>query len=143
MGDRGLNTSLWAAGSNREAQFTPRPGDWTCPSCDFSNFRRRKECFRCSFMPTSAGFKDNAAEKHGYRTPDIMPSSQDLDPQGGIESHKAIRGINPELTKTPTLHIRRVNNERAGLYTSRWAPRNSRGRPNVSEGGEVWTKVLL
>ncbi|KAK5733728.1 Asparagine-rich protein (ARP protein) [Elasticomyces elasticus] len=27
----------------------PRPGDWTCPSCGFSNFQRRIACFRCSF----------------------------------------------------------------------------------------------
>ncbi|KAF2743209.1 hypothetical protein M011DRAFT_461837 [Sporormia fimetaria CBS 119925] len=27
----------------------PRPGDWTCPSCNFSNFQRRTACFRCSF----------------------------------------------------------------------------------------------
>jgi hypothetical protein len=27
----------------------PRPGDWTCPSCGFSNFQRRTACFRCSY----------------------------------------------------------------------------------------------
>ncbi|KAF5101865.1 hypothetical protein DV451_002050 [Geotrichum candidum] len=27
----------------------PRPGDWNCPSCGFSNFQRRVECFRCSY----------------------------------------------------------------------------------------------
>ncbi|KAI5968716.1 NRP1 [Candida margitis] len=32
----------------------PRPGDWTCPSCGFSNFQRRTHCFRCSFPATSA-----------------------------------------------------------------------------------------
>lgn len=53
----------------------PRPGDWTCPSCGFSNFQRRKfkgsysiaidglrsdfcrigtACFRCSFPAMSA-----------------------------------------------------------------------------------------
>lgn len=32
----------------------PRPGDWTCPSCGFSNFQRRTACFRCSFPATSA-----------------------------------------------------------------------------------------
>lgn len=33
----------------------PRPGDWTCPSCGFSNFQRRTACFRCSFPAMSAG----------------------------------------------------------------------------------------
>lgn len=32
----------------------PRPGDWTCPSCGFSNFQRRTACFRCLFPATSA-----------------------------------------------------------------------------------------
>lgn len=32
----------------------PRPGDWTCPSCGFSNFQRRTHCFRCSFPVSSA-----------------------------------------------------------------------------------------
>ncbi|AOA63142.1 Putative RNA binding protein [Komagataella phaffii CBS 7435] len=32
----------------------PRPGDWTCPSCGFSNFQRRTACFRCSFPVSSA-----------------------------------------------------------------------------------------
>jgi hypothetical protein len=35
----------------------PRPGDWTCPSCGFSNFQRRTACFRCSFpaVPAAPG----------------------------------------------------------------------------------------
>ncbi|KAL1297783.1 hypothetical protein AAFC00_006319 [Neodothiora populina] len=32
----------------------PRPGDWTCPSCGFSNFQRRTACFRCSFPAMQA-----------------------------------------------------------------------------------------
>lgn len=32
----------------------PRPGDWTCPSCGFSNFQRRTHCFRCLFPASSA-----------------------------------------------------------------------------------------
>ena len=33
----------------------PRPGDWNCPSCGFSNFQRRTACFRCSFPAAGAG----------------------------------------------------------------------------------------
>ncbi|AOW26440.1 conserved hypothetical protein [Candida albicans WO-1] len=34
----------------------PRPGDWTCLSCGFSNFQRRTHCFRCSFA--AVAFQD-------------------------------------------------------------------------------------
>lgn len=33
----------------------PRPGDWTCPSCGFSNFQRRTACFRCSYPAMGSG----------------------------------------------------------------------------------------
>jgi inhibitor of KinA sporulation pathway (predicted exonuclease) len=33
----------------------PRPGDWNCPSCGFSNFQRRTACFRCSFPAMQQG----------------------------------------------------------------------------------------
>lgn len=37
-----------------QSKNKPRPGDWNCPSCGFSNFQRRTACFRCSFpLPTS------------------------------------------------------------------------------------------
>lgn len=37
-----------------QSKNKPRPGDWNCPSCGFSNFQRRTACFRCSFPATSA-----------------------------------------------------------------------------------------
>ncbi|KAK6608742.1 RNA-binding protein [Botrytis cinerea] len=58
----------------------PRPGDWTCPSCGFSNFQRRTACFRCSFPAMGGG---PAAEMgggyggggggYGYGPPAMMP----------------------------------------------------------------------
>ena len=52
----------------------PRPGDWTCPSCGFSNFQRRTACFRCSFPAMSAGPGDMAGGYgyQGYGPPQIM-----------------------------------------------------------------------
>jgi hypothetical protein len=147
MGDRGLHTSVWAGKCNGEAQYTRRPGDWTCPSCGFSNFQRRTECLRCSFTPTSAGSKDDAMEANGYGPPDMMPPPQGMDPQsgiGGLEKRGGFQAhITPGLIENHTQHIHKVNNERTGLYTSRWAPHSSSGRPKVSDGGEVWTKVRL
>ncbi|QLQ79173.1 hypothetical protein HG537_0B05200 [Torulaspora globosa] len=37
-----------------QSKNKPRPGDWNCPSCGFSNFQRRTACFRCSFPAVSA-----------------------------------------------------------------------------------------
>jgi hypothetical protein len=39
----------------------PRPGDWTCPSCGFSNFQRRTACFRCSFPAAGSGGNNEMA----------------------------------------------------------------------------------
>ncbi|KAL8704659.1 MAG: hypothetical protein Q9201_002193 [Fulgogasparrea decipioides] len=44
----------------------PRPGDWTCPSCGFSNFQRRTACFRCSFPAVSAGPGGDPMGYSGY-----------------------------------------------------------------------------
>ncbi|KAH9831058.1 RNA binding protein (Arp) [Teratosphaeria destructans] len=46
----------------------PRPGDWTCPSCGFSNFQRRSACFRCSF-PAMGGQQDPYGGQGGYGMP--------------------------------------------------------------------------
>jgi hypothetical protein len=53
----------------------PRPGDWTCPSCGFSNFQRRTACFRCSYPaishpPADPGMQGYA---YGYPTPMMTP----------------------------------------------------------------------
>ncbi|KAI1850810.1 hypothetical protein JX265_013373 [Neoarthrinium moseri] len=62
----------------------PRPGDWTCPSCGFSNFQRRTACFRCSFP---ASHMNNGPQSEmgyqgggggggyggGYGGPNMMP----------------------------------------------------------------------
>ncbi|KAJ5597099.1 hypothetical protein N7450_003557 [Penicillium hetheringtonii] len=50
----------------------PRPGDWTCPSCGFSNFQRRTACFRCSF-PAMAAAPDPMGYGYGYGPPNMMP----------------------------------------------------------------------
>lgn len=49
----------------------PRPGDWTCPSCGFSNFQRRTACFRCSYPamgggPPQHGPDPNMGYGYGY-----------------------------------------------------------------------------
>ncbi|KAI5780911.1 hypothetical protein EDC01DRAFT_260192 [Geopyxis carbonaria] len=52
----------------------PRPGDWTCPSCGFSNFQRRTACFRCSFpaVPAAPG-ADPMFGYGGYSAQSMVP----------------------------------------------------------------------
>ncbi|KAK4622259.1 hypothetical protein CLAFUW4_07152 [Fulvia fulva] len=45
----------------------PRPGDWTCPSCGFSNFQRRTACFRCSFPAMGATGGDPYNQSYGMQ----------------------------------------------------------------------------
>lgn len=58
----------------------PRPGDWTCPSCGFSNFQRRTACFRCSFPAAGSGGPGGPGGpggegnfSYGYGPPPMMP----------------------------------------------------------------------
>ncbi|TID15462.1 hypothetical protein CANINC_004428 [Pichia inconspicua] len=50
----------------------PRPGDWNCPSCGFSNFQRRTACFRCTFPAASAA----TVQESIYAGEDIMTNNQ-------------------------------------------------------------------
>ncbi|KAI1007304.1 putative RNA-binding protein [Podosphaera aphanis] len=69
----------------------PRPGDWTCPSCGFSNFQRRTACFRCSFPAMSTGPSgDNIGGYgggYGYGSPAMIPPPQHLNHHGGVVGH--------------------------------------------------------
>lgn len=74
----------------------PRPGDWTCPSCGFSNFQRRTACFRCSFPAAGsgpqAGGEMGGAGGYGYGgygPPAIMPPPHH---GGGHHSHMGGHG---------------------------------------------------
>lgn len=66
----------------------PRPGDWTCPSCGFSNFQRRTACFRCSFPAMGAGPSGDAmggyGGGYGYGPPAMMTPQQHMGHHGGM-----------------------------------------------------------
>ncbi|KAK3997602.1 hypothetical protein QBC44DRAFT_69755 [Cladorrhinum sp. PSN332] len=62
----------------------PRPGDWTCPSCGFSNFQRRTACFRCSFPAVSTGPSGEMGYGYGYGPPPMMSHGHSM---GGHHGH--------------------------------------------------------
>ena len=61
----------------------PRPGDWTCPSCGFSNFQRRTACFRCSFPAAGPGGDSMGYSNYGYGPPHMMPPHHHMGHHGG------------------------------------------------------------
>lgn len=61
----------------------PRPGDWTCPSCGFSNFQRRTACFRCSFPAAGPGGDPMGYSNYGYGPPHMMPPHHHMGHHGG------------------------------------------------------------
>ena len=64
----------------------PRPGDWSCPQCGFSNFQRRTACFRCSFPTGSAvpGADPMNYSSYGYGPPPhMMGPHQHMGHHGG------------------------------------------------------------
>lgn len=65
----------------------PRPGDWTCPSCGFSNFQRRTACFRCSFPAMAAAPDPVGYGAYGYGPPSMMPPHMHGGGGGGGGGH--------------------------------------------------------
>ncbi|ORX45715.1 DEAD-domain-containing protein [Hesseltinella vesiculosa] len=54
---------------NDRPKFTPRPGDWDCPSCGKSNFARRSSCFRCdTAKPGDADNQYGGGDSYGYQS---------------------------------------------------------------------------
>ncbi|EKG19008.1 hypothetical protein MPH_03698 [Macrophomina phaseolina MS6] len=72
----------------------PRPGDWTCPSCGFSNFQRRTACFRCSFPAMSGGPAGDpmGGYPYGYGHPGMMGPPHHMGHGHGMPGH--MRGGN-------------------------------------------------
>ena len=73
----------------------PRPGDWTCPSCGFSNFQRRTACFRCSFPAVSAGPGGDPMgySGYGYGPPSMMAPNPSHMGHGGHGMSHGGRGM--------------------------------------------------
>ena len=73
----------------------PRPGDWTCPSCGFSNFQRRTACFRCSYPAVSAGPGGEGMFSPYSPYSGIVPSAPQSLHGGGHGMGPGSRGMGP------------------------------------------------
>lgn len=139
MGDRGLDTSIWASPGNGNTSSFTRPGDWNCPSCGFSNFQRRTECMRCS---------SSRAGTPRSNTPAVTTIQQNIMPPQivHVSSLKSQYGV----TSSPVASImvaspqdQAPSRSEKGLADSFWAPRNQGAGAKKADGYQVWTKVGL
>ncbi|OCT48413.1 putative RNA-binding protein [Cladophialophora carrionii] len=74
----------------------PRPGDWNCPSCGFSNFQRRTACFRCSFPAGGAPGVDPYYNSYpGYGPPHMMGHHHHMGHHGHGHHGRGGAGIVP------------------------------------------------
>eukprot|EP00933_Yihiella_yeosuensis_P038406 TRINITY_DN3233_c0_g1_i1.p1 TRINITY_DN3233_c0_g1~~TRINITY_DN3233_c0_g1_i1.p1 ORF type:complete len:164 (+),score=18.50 TRINITY_DN3233_c0_g1_i1:104-595(+) len=44
-------------------RFESRPGDWTCPNCDFLNFARNDKCLKCGTSKDGGGGRDDSRDR--------------------------------------------------------------------------------
>lgn len=131
MGDRGLDTSIWASRSNGYGDSFTKPGDWKCPSCGFSNFQRRSECMKCS---TSRASTPRSSSPAVIAPPQIVPlQSGNNNSSFGVTSSPAAPIAQ---TQSPALP-----EQGKGLADSYWAPRNHNGRVTQTHKPQVWIKV--
>ncbi|KAK2624917.1 hypothetical protein QTJ16_005286 [Diplocarpon rosae] len=127
-GDSGLQQSIWAGSGAASASLNARAANWKCPSCGFSNYKWRANCFRCLF---TAGFvlspclvvpqPAHAPQRSTY----VAPYTKLLQTQEGTISATA-----------------GVRNGRNGLSVSIWAPRNADKRENPRGHRKVWTRTI-
>lgn len=124
MNGRGLQSSIWASGEGYDS--FKRVGDWSCPSCGFSNFAWRKECFRCS----------PAWHLNGLHTNGHLPAPADHLNRLSTSPHDTHHVQAAKAADFGAVHP--PAQKEHGLSTSRWAPRNYRGR---TKSDNIWTRV--
>ncbi len=88
----------------------PRPGDWTCPSCGFSNFQRRTACFRCSYPAMSAPPSADPSMGFSYGYPNAGPPMMQHYSHGPPESFQEHGRLGPFSSRRlalrcPRLHV--------------------------------------
>lgn len=142
MAERGLHASIWASARNGDVRHGPRPGDWDCPACGFSNYQRRTECFRCGYN----GLKEDLANGHEpQNNATSKPHNAKITEEGGSwdAAVRAKFGGSLWQREDSTWNSAQLKSGEQGLAMSRWAPRNYSGRAGAAVRSEVWTRVCL
>lgn len=117
-----------------QSKNKPRPGDWNCPSCGFSNFQRRTACFRCSFPATSAV----AVNKNAYIK---NPSQASLTGQAQQQAYKPRmqNALQQPSLQPQTLHQQQQQQQRMRYTQGQRFPQNQQqGGSNVPFRAGDW-----
>lgn len=127
----------------------PRPGDWTCPSCGFSNFQRRTACFRCSYpvsntanKGTGYGFGGSGEYGFGMNTLNSKKSNGNLN--GNMYANANGQGFKGNVKYNAGTRVTSnnfsINNNGINLSRSNTVPANYAKGSKVSYGdqGEVY-----
>lgn len=152
MTTQGLEASRFA---NRGFQYVPRPGDWQCQSCNFSNFASRTSCYRCFEAKPGININERHTGKENLRPgnyPEVADPAWYQKPPAYTASYlttpiqcptppSPFPEIADEVGTTSFLADKLDVERYGGLATSRWAPRNYRHGNNGRGGSHVWTRV--
>ncbi|KAG0649619.1 putative RNA-binding [Hyphodiscus hymeniophilus] len=117
-----MNESIWARPrpGNENSNYFPRPDDWSCSSCGFSNFQRRVDCMQCS------------RSKAGTPTQQSFLAPKEVD--GNIVSNWYQPNTNSSLAPISTLPAQKPTAPKlGGMADSLWAPRSLKGRAKKSD----------
>lgn len=149
----GLEASRFA--NQGSFQYVPRPGDWQCQSCNFSNFASRTSCYRCFEAKPGMKINDKHIRQENlppgnfaivdpalYQKPPAYTASYLMAPVQCPTPPSPFPERADEVGKTSFLADDLVARY-GGLATSRWAPRNYRHGGNGRGGSHVWTRVSV
>jgi hypothetical protein len=141
--ENGLQSSMWAPGnrniSNPSTPYTPRPGDWKCFRCNYSNYANRDSCLRCTRSKydivngvIGGSVPNRSRENNPLRVSGQSDSLSRPFPYTTVGNNEGGNSANT-----------RLHSGNCGLSTSRWAPRGA--YRTASNGGTssplIWTRV--
>lgn len=98
-----------------QSKNRPRPGDWTCPNCGFSNFQRRTACFRCSYPFPGTSSQGGSQSSYNIATTTINNNnSTTLNTNANINTHTNSNGVISNNTGKKATDIEILNIQQTG-----------------------------
>lgn len=141
MGNDGLGASIWASTNNTSGNYVRWPGDWTCISCGFLNFRSRTDCYKCSAAKPGNGVRYEKLSSESYGNKEQTGTPPESLYQDNVSGQHPVVDIARSGTNLTTSkdaqddrpYYVKFTNEGNGLSTSCWAPRRG-NRERVNAG---------